>query len=182
MNKAFRGFVSGKRIWIVVLATCSLIATTLIWEMHTDRLLSVQTNSMSPVLVRGDAVVITPTQLKSLKLGDMVSYRSATNPNVLVTHRIIYINVPQQAIVTKGDNAGRSDGTITSQQIIGRVSYTIDRLGYVLNFVRSRTGLFCLIYMPALLILVDELQRLFKKYSVPTYQLPRKAPKSVVLR
>jgi len=148
-----------------------LAASLAIWRFHPANVLSVQTNSMAPTLVKGDAIVLKHSNLSTLKVGDIVSYRSPLNPNVIITHRIVFIDKSRSVVVTKGDNVATTDGPINVSQIVGQVSRTIDRLGYILDFLRSPTGLITTLYIPAIGIFSLELSRLTKYYLRPTYRL-----------
>jgi signal peptidase I len=159
------------RVVFGTLVGVALVASLAIYRMHATRILSVESNSMAPALVTGDAVILKPAPLKTLKVGDIVSYRNPTNPNVIITHRIVFVDSTLEALVTKGDNVPATDDQITASVVLGRVSYTAARLGYVLSFLRTPLGLIATIYIPTLIILWAELRHLTRFYGQPTYRL-----------
>jgi len=164
-----------KTLWLKlffgILLGVTLTASLAIYRLHATRILSIESNSMAPALVTGDAVLLKPVALKVLKVGDIVSYRSPANPNVIITHRIVFVDSALGVLVTKGDNVSVTDGQINGSAVLGRVGYTAARLGYVLNFLRTPLGLVVAIYLPTLTILWAELRRLTRFYSQPTYRL-----------
>lgn len=119
----------------------------------------VQSGSMEPTIMTGDIVVIQP-QGKYGK-ADVVTFHDKDNR--VVTHRIANIEEGDNGtiITTKGD-ANRSDDfdTITPDQIIGKVTLTIPKLGFLVAFGKSLPGLIIMVIIPASLFIVDELFKL----------------------
>lgn len=119
----------------------------------------VQSGSMEPTIMTGDIIVIQPQ--KQYLTRDVVSFHDSENR--VVTHRIANIETKdgQEVITTKGD-ANRTDDfdTIRPQQIIGKVSLTIPKLGFLVAFGKSLPGLIIMIIIPAALFIVDEIFKL----------------------
>ncbi len=116
----------------------------------------VQSGSMEPTIMTGDIIVIRPQP--SYGKNDAVTFIDEGGRTV--THRIL--NVEQkngkEAFTTRGD-ANRSDdeGTISAEQIVGKVSFVVPKLGYMVEFSKSLPGLIILILIPAGLFVADEL-------------------------
>lgn len=119
----------------------------------------VQSGSMEPTIMTGDIIVIQPQERYGIR--DVVTFHDSENR--VVTHRIAKIETKegQEEITTKGD-ANRSDDfdTIKPQQIIGKVSLTIPKLGFLVAFGKSLPGLIVMIIIPAALFIVDEIFKL----------------------
>lgn len=142
-----------------------------LWRMQSVQIMSVESGSMTPTIRKGDAVVIGEVHKHDLKVGDIVSYRSAADQAVIITHRIVQVEPMWGLIVTKGDNTQRNDKPVPISEVIGKVNIRVTYLGYVLNFLRSPVGLITSVYLPALVIVGLELKRLAGYYRKPTYRL-----------
>ena len=150
------------------------------------KMLSVQTGSMTPIIKKGDMVIVTRVPDSSLQVGDVVTYINPANHKQTITHRIIQSPSAQnqQRYVTKGDANKSSDPPIQASAIIGKVEHHLRYVGFGLDFMRKPIGLAILIYVPALSIIISEIKRLSKAYKdeqpylAPGRELrPRKAHK-----
>ena len=76
--------------------------------------------SMSPYLRNGETVIIKKESFNSLKIGDIIVFRSI---NKMIAHRIIAIrNINQhKTLITKGDSLIYFDKTITEERYIGKI-------------------------------------------------------------
>ncbi len=96
--------------------------------------IAIVSGSMSPVINRGDAVVIeklSDEEKKQLKVDDIIEFNSGTKT---VVHRIVKVtndNKGDVVYVTKGDANNTEDlGTISTEQIMGKQIYTIPYIGF----------------------------------------------------
>jgi signal peptidase len=114
----------------------AIIGVILIWG--STGLLGFQPNviasgSMQPTLNVGDIAITIPTQAEKIKIGDIIQYRrpGETAPTI---HRVIEINNAGGTIyiITKGDANTAPDEpiTITPTQTIGKLVFTIPKLGW----------------------------------------------------
>ncbi len=134
------------------------------------QVLSVQTGSMRPGIQPGDAVLVLSGQAR-LTPGDVVSYRSISNPRATITHRILTIDHKTGQIVTKGDNLQTPDPAIQPDRIIGRVEHTIPAAGYGFDMLRNPVGLAVGVYAPSIVLISGEIQRLMRYYDQQRYRL-----------
>lgn len=90
---------------------------------------AIVTGSMEPAIKRGDIVLLEKTDFGQLKVGDVITYAKGSVP---VTHRIY--NLSSDGVIwTKGDaNANVDPYKIYPDEVIGRVKYTIPKIGWVL--------------------------------------------------
>jgi signal peptidase I len=94
-------------------------------------------DSMYPAIRSGDYLEIAPCDVSQLRLGDIIL---ATTERGLTAHRIVRIREAEgrTRITMRGDNALRSDPSVVSEDVVGRVenvrteSATIMRLAGVL--------------------------------------------------
>lgn len=137
---------------------------------HGTRLLSVQTASMAPIFRPGDALIVGPVEAQSLHVGDIVSYQSPRWPTV-ITHRLIAIDQRTGWLTTAGDALHSPDQAFPPSQILGRATAIAPRLGSLLNFLRTPVGLGLTIYLPATIVISNEIRRLSRIYARPFYSV-----------
>lgn len=142
-----------------VLLVLASVAGLLLWRGKQVQLLSVQTGSMAPAIMTGDAVMVRPVTEDELRTGDVVSFYSPTEPGLVVTHRVVSID-DQGQVTTRGDSNTDEDPVMDPALLIGRVEKQITNAGYVINFMRSPIGLALLVYTPALFVITAEVRRL----------------------
>ena len=118
----------------------------------------VQTASMQPTLAPGELVMVKRAGLYSE--GSMVTYHSTFLGGELVTHRIVHVDRLHEVVVTQGDALGQPDQPIRPGQIIGVVRWHIPAVGRWFGALRRPWFLLVGLYMPCLLIIGCELQRL----------------------
>lgn len=118
----------------------------------------VQSGSMEPAVPVGAVVVVVPRERYGT--GDVVTFGTDTRRRAPTTHRIVATERVQGSLHyrTKGDANEEVDAELVPHSaLIGRVAFTVPRLGYVLDFVRTRTGFLCTVVIPASFIILDEL-------------------------
>lgn len=121
----------------------------------------VYSGSMEPAIAVGDLAVVGPVRPDQLMVGDVITYRTPQRPDVVVTHRLVGIAVDDQGrfnFQTKGDANEAVDQVLVDQgAVLGRVVYSIPRLGYLVEFSRRAEGKVLLIGIPGLLLALDYL-------------------------
>lgn len=123
--------------------------------------------SMLPTLEGGDLVVIQPTSISAVQVGNIVVYNDLCSANGLsVVHRVVAKTVG--GLITEGDNnpatdqaSGIATGPITQQCLEGKVVFVIpyvELLAYYVD-VNRLPGWYN--YLPSVLILLVVLASLF---------------------
>jgi signal peptidase I len=129
------------------------------------RPLVVLSGSMEPALRTGDVSVVSSIAPLDARPGDIVTFRDPDNSERLITHRVRAMHVQGEAVVfrTRGDANNASERwRVPASGEIGRVVYSIPKLGWVLAYARTK-GLFVLILGGALaLLLVVELASIWR--------------------
>jgi signal peptidase I len=123
----------------------------------------VQSGSMEPSIMTGAVVLILPKT--SYAEGDVITFADE-NANIPTTHRIVksYTENGQTMFVTKGDANEEEDMLPVPQSaVVGRVAFSVPYAGYVIDFARQPEGFSLLIVMPALLIILGELDKIRKE-------------------
>jgi signal peptidase I len=164
--------VLGTLFLIIFTAILILFLVVLLPEYRKGtRILSVQSNSMEPAFAPGDAVIMKPTSVDQLNYDDIVSYRSASDPRVIISHRLVDYDRESGLIYTLGDNTGTMDEAVAVSQIVGKVTQVVPRAGYVLDVLYQPIGMIAGVYMPGVLILLFEAKLLYRRLKRPVYQL-----------
>jgi len=92
----------------------------------------IASGSMRPALDVGDIAVTVPTSPNNIKVGDVIQYwRQGESAPII--HRVIetYKSGGTTYIVTKGDANNAPDDPITAPQTLGKVIFTIPKLGWI---------------------------------------------------
>jgi signal peptidase len=104
---------------------------------------TVLTGSMTPSYPAGTLVVVKPTDVQQIRIGDVVTYQIASNQPAVVTHRVIQIIEPTTAsgtvsFITKGDANSLADAApVKPVQVRGVVWYAVPYIGWVNNVVNG---------------------------------------------
>lgn len=122
----------------------------------------VKSGSMEPTIKTGGIVVIAPSDTYSV--GDVITFGQDTKTQIPTTHRIVRIegDGPLRAFATKGDANSTEDPAPTRlDSIKGKMIFTVPYLGYILDFAKKPSGFVLLVGIPALMIIFDELSKIF---------------------
>lgn len=118
-----------------VIGNVAAINNTLYKVVH-FRNYVVLTGSMEPSISPGDYVTILKVNKDKLKKGDVVTYKK---DGVSVTHKIVSID--GDTVITKGTANNIADNPITKDDIIGKCIFKIPKVGYIMKFMSSLSGL-----------------------------------------
>ncbi len=118
----------------------------------------VSSNSMSPNIKKGDFLIFKESDV--YKVDDIIIF---SEEDYFVTHRIV--SESEEGFVTKGDNNNTNDKQILNQNNIeGLLVFNIPKLGYIINFATSITGItFFVVLIISIYIL--------HKYNIKTAKL-----------
>ena len=126
------------------------------------KLMSVMSGSMTPAIKTGSIVVIKPSE--SYKIGDIITF--AKGNGVSTTHRIVETEVIGGAtfFTTQGDaNSSPDPQKVKKQEILGKVLFSLPYFGYFVDFLKKPTGFLIAILLPALIIIIDELYKIWQQ-------------------
>lgn len=125
----------------------------------------VKSGSMEPSINTGGVVMI--REIDSYTVGDVITFTSA-GADIPTTHRIIGTEVSPDGgtyFVTKGDaNEERDVELVSEENIIGKVLVDVPYVGFILDFARQPLGFALLIGVPAFIIILDELEKIWKAF------------------
>src|SRR5579862_7699778 len=92
----------------------------------------VYSGSMEPALGVGDLAVVQIMKSTDFKEGDIITYRPAEQPELLITHRVTRIALDDSGrllFTTKGDaNNAEDQVAVRPEAVLGRVAYSIPKV------------------------------------------------------
>ena len=121
------------------------------------RSLVVMSGSMEPAIPTGAVVVVKRVPADSVKVGDVVSFRSPEQGGRVLTHRVVSVAAVdgRVEVETRGDaNTGTESWAIDPQGVVGRVVFHIPLAGYALAPLQGPLPRLLLVAVPALLLAV----------------------------
>lgn len=96
----------------------------------------VVSGSMEPTIQTGSLLLVDKKD-KDIEVGDIIAYK---NHEMEVSHRVV--DVTSNGYVTKGDNNDNVDFyQVRESDLIGTVMFSVPKLGYVLDWVKSIQGI-----------------------------------------
>lgn len=97
------------------------------------------TGSMQPSINPGDMLIIEKTDIRNLKVGDVIQYK---RKDYSVVHRIVNIVYDKEIkLILKGDNNNAADKDfVREDQIIGIMKYKIPYIGYPTYLIKNLIG------------------------------------------
>lgn len=130
-------------------------------------LMTIQTDSMYPVLKPGDLIIDTPVKdASTLRTGDIITYWTIINgERVLNTHEIVgvYDGGNYLLFETKGLRNTSADAlTVHESEIVGKYKFRIPGIGKVVDYLQTSTGFFLLVIVPVLLFFIYHLVQFFR--------------------
>jgi signal peptidase len=132
-------------------------------------IMSVLSGSMEPGIKTGSIIAVEPVGLQqrgSFKPGDVITFKSPEDPNILITHRIVSVKNTGNdvAYTTKGDNNdGNDTRPVPSGNVVARYAdFTIPFLGFILAWVKSKVGIAVVMIIPGIVLIVSSLVTIFR--------------------
>ncbi len=96
--------------------------------------LTVLTGSMSPTYEPGSVVIVRPTPVDDLQIGDPITYQMRSDDPEVITHRIVSVAFAgdgSRQFITRGDANGADDPTpVKEGQVRGKVWYSVPLVGH----------------------------------------------------
>lgn len=141
------------------------------------RVFTVATGSMIGVYDINDVIAVKDFDSNKLKVGDDIAYLGTRGglEGLIVTHRIIKVEDTEngKVFVTKGVNSNNSDPSITSSQILGKVTGKIPIVTQINHIIKTQVGFFSLVFCPLVLIIVLEVLQTITDYQVEKEEIRR---------
>jgi signal peptidase len=134
--------------WVVILSLCFLLG---VGKLAGIESCVVQSGSMAPSIPVGAVVVINKNaDYAQVEEGDVIVFSKG---DTRVTHRAIAIS--EEGIETKGDANENTDGiTTTETNFVGKVVFSIPKLGFLLEGNRKLLLVGCVFLLYLVLLLL----------------------------
>lgn len=165
-RQARRGLVGFWRLvgstLLVGSVAAALAATPLILAGY--RPLVVLSGSMAPAIETGDVVVTRLVGPEHVRVGDVVTFSDATRGGRLVTHRVVEKARSDDGyrFVTKGDaNTGSEGWSIGTEGRLGRMSFRIPRIGYVVGMLSGPSARTVLVALVLVALVIPYIRRIW---------------------
>lgn len=126
--------------------------------------LTVLSGSMEPAIRTGSVVFVKPAG--KYKEGDIITFGDSEGNKALTTHRIVEIENEGGKILytVKGDANNTADRKkVLNKDVVGKTLFSIPLLGYLLNFARQPIGFILLIWIPAAVVIWEEIEKIRKE-------------------
>lgn len=149
--------------WVLIIflfLTITLLITTAFNPVKKFQILRVMSGSMEPEIKVGSVVFVVKTDPEKLKEKDTITFNASDSPDLSVTHRIaeIVIKDNKKIFRTKGDANKTEDATeVSSEQIKGKVIFSLPFLGYVSVWIKTPIGFALLVILPAVFLILSEI-------------------------
>jgi signal peptidase len=140
-------------------------------RLHGEYLLSVQSASMAPLFRPGDALLVKAATFNDLKAGEVISYQSPSDSRLIISHRLLKIDRHNGLLTMAGDALGSPDPPFDRRLLMGKATAILPGFGSLLNALRHPVGLILAVYIPVLVILVGEVNRLRRLFNRVVYRL-----------
>ncbi|WP_228516649.1 signal peptidase I [Curtobacterium flaccumfaciens] len=131
------GLSTGLLLLVAALAVVLIVVPKATGSMP----LTVLTQSMEPTLPPGTLLVVRPTPIDDIRVGDVVTYQIVSGQPAVVSHRVISVSSSsngERTFVLKGDNNAEADpAPVTAVQIRGVVWYSVPEIGIVNQVVNG---------------------------------------------
>jgi len=160
LKKVFQWLATVLLVMVILACVGIFIAPRFGWHLDI-----VYGGSMEPAMKVGSLVVTQPVRPEAIKVGDVITYRSATESGMVTTHRVIEVIHSDGSPVfrTKGDaNEDPDINPVAADELVGKLAFNIPYLGYLAPFVRNRLGMILLIGLPVAAIIGMELRNIRK--------------------
>jgi signal peptidase len=148
--------------WTVSAFVLALLLASALPLAVGDRSFVVRSGSMAPAIDTGDVVAVEPIAPASARVGDIVTFEIHGK---LTSHRARAIERRGDEVrfTTQGDaNTGQEHWKVPARERIGRVTYRVPKLGFVVVKIQSPAGRFGLIILPAALLAFSLVRRIWR--------------------
>ena len=129
------------------------------------RLEIVRTASMAPAVPAGSVAVVRPAGIAEIRMGEVIAFRDARDERIRVLHRVVRVSDRREAggdvyLYTQGDANGSADPLyVTRDRLLGRLSWSMPRLGAAVWLLRPPFGALLFVGLPALVMATGRLVR-----------------------
>ena len=147
---------------LLSIALFTLLAPRFGWRIDT-----VLSGSMEPKLSVGSLAITRPVAAQEILPGDIITFRSPVSGKI-TSHRVAtLVQTAPYSFRTEGDaNEDMDPFIVPVTNVIGKVTFHISYLGYVIQFVKTRWGMLLTLFVPGLIIIAMEIRNIWRELSI----------------
>lgn len=154
MKKAW--LIIKSTFWLMMIVAFSFLIVSSL-NLFGSKTYVVKSGSMEPIIHTGSIVVSKNSD--NYQKNDVITFKVIGSKDT-VTHRIVEIvnQNGQQMYRTKGDANKSADPELVSKQnVVGKLVFSIPLVGYLMAFVKTMPGLVIFVFIPAVIIISEEI-------------------------
>ncbi len=146
--------IGGTLLTLVMAVALIIFVSMTVLRISGGELLAIRTGSMSPVMEPGDLLISREVDPRTVRRGDVITFRVPSADNTLVTHRVTKVDEEGNSFTTKGDANDTVDPfTTKAKDVLGSRWFSIPKVGRLMVFLSSGLGTVLLIGIPAAIYL-----------------------------
>lgn len=124
---------------------------------------TLQSNSMYPILKKGDLIISKKYDGKEIKVNDIISFKARLNSEDYInTHRVVDVTLDEGVYLykTKGDNNDEEDSELITDTDILAIydNIKIPLAGYLVDFLKSKYGFLIFVIIPLVIIFITQVK------------------------
>ena len=156
----------GQAVALMILVAClgllGLLLSVAIPKLWGSSSFVIYSSSMEPTIKVGSLIMAEPVDVDQVQVGDIIIFRTPSDPNTTITHRVVGIREEGGAryFKTKGDATNGTDPVETP--LSGRVyrfQYEMPFLGYFVHFAKGTLGMILLVVLPLAALFMIQLTK-----------------------
>ncbi len=149
--------------WVLIVAVALLAVALVGVRVAGYTPYAILSGSMTPTYEVGSLVYVKAVPAEQIEVGDAITFVNDSALTV-VTHRVVAIDEDARTFTTQGDANTMADAApVAWENLVGRVDFSVPRLGVVANFISTTSGKFAAAAALFALLLLLLLPELFKK-------------------
>ena len=146
--------IGGLALTVVMAIALTIFVAMTVLRISGGELLAVRTGSMRPSIEPGDLIVTRGVDPRTVKKGDVITFRVPSEDNTLVTHRVVKVADNGNKFTTKGDANDTVDPfETTAKDVLGTEWFSVPKVGQFMVFLASGLGTALLIIVPGCIYL-----------------------------
>ncbi|WP_228842278.1 signal peptidase I [Halococcus agarilyticus] len=150
-------------IVVLVVLIVPFVVFTVPQVVEAEQSYVIASGSMTPAISPNDAIIVNDVSPTSVEEGDVIVFSErgeSDSDNIDVTsHRVVDVTNGENGLAfkTKGDaNEEADQGLVPASALVGRVTFTIPFIGYVIGFASGQLGFLTLVGVPVGLLILGE--------------------------
>ena len=147
---SFLGRLGGGLLTLVMSVMLVIFVAMTVLRFTGGELLAVRTGSMEPEMSPGDLLISREADPRTVRRGDVITFRVPSEDNTLVTHRVTSVQDDGNTFTTKGDANETADPfTTEAEDVLGTKWFVLPGIGRAVVFLASPIGTALLLGIPA---------------------------------